>query len=112
LEAEEHAKSFVLKLANDLVNLLSDKPEGREVALHDIDKAEYKNGKAMAALRYWGKWETPSDAEDDEDYDWQNLSSESSKKLKDYIETFNNRHPEVTITFNTGEKNWIYVYVK
>jgi hypothetical protein len=103
-----------LKIADEVVAMLKNKPEGHHVRSSDIDKAEMNGPKAMAALRNWGDWETPSDAhdEDEEDYDWQELSDSSYKKLKAYVEEFQKKYPEVKITYGSGEKNWIYIYVK
>ncbi|CAJ0592253.1 unnamed protein product [Cylicocyclus nassatus] len=41
---------------------------------------------AFGQIRDWGNWENPSDAADEEDYDWQVLTDSSSKKLDELLD--------------------------
>jgi hypothetical protein len=105
-------KADPLKIANEIISFLKSKPEGRQVHGSDIQKAEMVSGEASASIRHWGKWVTPPDADDDEDYDWQELSQESGKKLKEYLDDIKKRYPNSKIYVSTGEKNWIEIQVK
>ena len=63
------------------------------------------------AVRNWGEWETPYEAEDEEDYDWQQLSNRSWNLLGDIIDEIKRRF-NVKIRAQAGEKNWLYFEVE
>lgn len=65
-----------------------------------------------ASIRDWGRWQIPDGEEDDGDYDWEELSDESATKLQGIINEFSKRYPTIEFRWQTGEKNWIYVYAK
>ena len=78
---------------------------------HPTDEVEQrlnyrKETEISFAIRYWGTWENPEDAEDEEDYDWQVLSRESVNRLRELTKEYGERYG-VTITFTTEEKCWI-----
>lgn len=60
--------------------------------------------------RDWGHWENPDDARDEEDYDWQKLTRESLKVLREILVSVNKQHPGIDIIYTQGEKNWIQIY--
>ena len=64
--------------------------------------------------RHWGVWQVPDHVygREAEDYDWEELSRESSKKMADIIAKAKAKYPTVDLHWNTGEKNWIYVEAK
>lgn len=103
-------------IADRLVSFLKGKPEGRGCDRGDTQDAENHGGQVVASLRYWGNWVTPPDADDDEDYDWQELSKESSTKLKAYVDEFKKTNASTIgnyhISVGTGEKNWLEIEVK
>lgn len=72
-------------------------------------------GKQVAGfeVRHWGQWEFPKDEYDDGDgdYDWEVLTAASSKKIKDFVAGLNASQKEYKISWTTGEKNWITVYI-
>jgi hypothetical protein len=66
-----------------------------------------KNGKGLeVSVRDWGNWKTPGDVHgsDAEDYDWQEFTELSHKKLKALIATVSAKHKGVEITYDAGEK--------
>jgi len=76
---------------------------------HQMDPIE-KNGKSfMFGTRDWGRWEGDDGSGD---YDHQNLTRESSKKARDILDDLEKRHKNVKLSFDTGEKNWLYVYAE
>jgi hypothetical protein len=57
-------------------------------------------------VRYWGQWENPADAEDEEDYDWQVPTPDTVKRLNDLVARARKQFPTVEITWrDEGEKN-------
>lgn len=109
---KEADQSDMLDIANEFITFLKNKPEGNQVHSGDVDKAEWNGSEVIASIRYWGKWVTPAQEEDEEDYDWQELSSDSAKKIENYAKEFEKKHKGIKIKFSSGEKNWIYIHVK
>jgi hypothetical protein len=64
------------------------------------------SGWCQASIRNWGKWETPK-YQDDEDYDWQELTPEYQNKATEIIKHFKQKYPDFRISYQAGEKNWI-----
>lgn len=62
-------------------------------------------------LRYWGSWHTPRDAEDEEDYDWQELDQQYYDKLHEIVNAIRKKYPDVDAHFDVGEKNWIAIVI-
>jgi hypothetical protein len=77
----------------------------------DIDQAAMTGDTAIAAIRHWGDWVLPMDCEDEEDYDWKELSDHSATQIDNIISVFLKENKSVNITFGAGEKEWIYVSV-
>jgi hypothetical protein len=68
----------------------------------------------MLDVRHWGIWETDPQAEwdTDEDDDWEVLSQDSAKKIQQLVDDVsiamvNTIDPNLTLTWQTGEKNHI-----
>lgn len=74
----------------------------------ELDKL---NRTFQGSIRYWGEWENPEDAVDEEDYDWKVLSKKSYNKLKEIIDWLNKKYKKANITFMTSEKCWIDIKV-
>lgn len=68
------------------------------------------NGVEVEA-RHWGQWQVPPGEEDDGDYDWEELTPDSSKKLKTFVDGLNKKHKDLNITASVGEKNWIVIHI-
>lgn len=66
---------------------------------------------AYGQIRDWGNWENPSDAADEEDYDWQVLTDSSSKKLDELLDEVRAKYPTQEIECEIGEKNYISITV-
>jgi hypothetical protein len=72
--------------------------------------APEKDGKGFEiSVRDWGTWEGDGGSGD---YDFQELSKESSKEIAKILQQVEKRHPTVALTFQTGEKNWLYLHAK
>ena len=102
------------KKAFEALNALRDKmTDGGYLDSDEVEESTLYNGNKCVefAVRHWGKWETPQDAEDDEDYDWQILSQSSIEKLQKLVSEYSKRYG-VDIRFQIGEKNWIYLEVE
>lgn len=60
----------------------------------------------FCSCRDWGHWQVP-DGEDEEDYDWEELSENSYEELVAFIAKLRTKFPDFSICFETGEKNYI-----
>lgn len=66
-----------------------------------------KQGKGYElGVRYWGDWEGDDGSGD---YDHQELSRSSSKEMTDVLRKVEKKHKSVKLSFQTGEKNWLYI---
>lgn len=71
-----------------------------------------RNGDAVTvAIRYFGSWENPSDAEDEEDYDWQEPTERTRATADKIAERASQKH-NVDVSWHSGEKNWLYFEVR
>ena len=61
--------------------------------------------------RNWGQWELPceldEDDEDNQDYDWEELSSESYNKLQEIIKQLSTKFYDYQFEYSLEEKNYI-----
>jgi len=76
------------------------------------DPINVTGNKATGGIRDWGYWESDEFGDEDEDDDYQTLSAESKRDLEKVISLFQKRNKGLSISYNTGEKNWIYISVK
>ncbi|QIG71397.1 hypothetical protein EVB32_289 [Rhizobium phage RHph_TM39] len=82
-------------------------PEGRQATFRSVEQ----NGKYYEFdVRYWGSWEVPDGEDDDGDYDFEVLTSKSSKSLQNIVEPIIKKYPSLDIYYQTGEKNYITVH--
>jgi hypothetical protein len=86
---------------------------GQQVYEDDVS-GPMKNGKRWyVGIRHWGKWQTPSDVEEDEeDYDWQEPTEETIQAGTKIAEDLMKSNPNVKIEIGVGEKNWLEIYVE
>ena len=68
-----------------------------------------ESGQTFFEVRDWGDWETPPDAEDEEDHDWQELTDEYRQKLRTFRQQVQTEFPKVIVEPSPEEKNWIVV---
>lgn len=59
------------------------------------------------SCRNWGTWELPEDMEDEEDYDFEELTSASYQKMTSIIKELNKKYKEYKISSSVSEKNYI-----
>ena len=70
------------------------------------------NGKGFdVESRYWGKWQVPEGEDDDEDYDWEVPTKDTSLKMKKFVEELKSKHKGFKISWTYSEKNWIMIQV-
>jgi hypothetical protein len=96
--------------AQDLASMLQSSSGSRYSSSDYLQiEPEFRGTGIRVSIRYWGVWENPSDTPRDEedDYDWQVLSKESSAKLTALLKTFQERHPNIRVDSQGDEKNWI-----
>lgn len=73
---------------------------------------EYGGGKGLQfEVRDLGQWRNPPDKHDEEDYDWQEPTPETMKKVKEAVARMEKAHG-VKIDVDVGEKNWMYFAVR
>ncbi len=58
------------------------------------------------SVRYLGKWKNPSNARDEEDYDWQELHKSSQTQINKVVKKLEKASGR-KITWGASEKNWI-----
>ena len=92
----------VYDLKSDLMNKV--KTDGY-IRRSDFSVEDYGDTISVS-IRHLGKWSNPSDAWNEEDYDWQELSRSSRSQI-DKVVTKLQRRSGREITWSTGEKNWI-----
>lgn len=71
------------------------------------------------SIRNWGDWQVPADAymdqddgdDDFSDYDWEELTPESGKKLDAIVKAVEAKYPTVKVHIGGSEKNWLDVQV-
>lgn len=101
---EEKIPDILLKAFQDLSYYIG--------GLEMLEKESNKKS-VIAQIRDWGNWEHDyedyeRDEDDYEDDDFMILSSFSRKKLVEIIKKVLAENKKVKITYQTGEKNWIY----
>lgn len=100
----EDVKNALIKIKNLMQG------RSRHGQFRDIE--EEHGGWLSFNVRHWGEWEIPQGEEDDGDYDWEELSLESYQILSQIVDAARAEFPSVTISFQTGEKNWITIQAK
>jgi hypothetical protein len=60
-------------------------------------------------VRHWGHWEGDDGSGD---YDYQELSRTSSKEIASILKGAEQRHKNVKLSYESGEKNWLYIYAE
>ncbi len=78
---------------------------------YDVTHEFTKEG-ATVEVRDWGNWQVPEGEEDDGDYDWEEMTPASMKDLSAIMDKLEKEFPMVDFSPQTGEKNWLYVYIK
>lgn len=108
-QVKQTSPDQLLELAKKLIRELKSLPQGRYVRSGDGFDPEinpHKKTQVEVAIRYWGDWSNPEDAEDEEDYDWQVLSKKSQEVLDKTVKNFAKVN-DVKVRWTTEEKNYI-----
>jgi hypothetical protein len=96
----------------ELLNTVKSIHSNRKWGNYDARGPEQEGDRWVAEIRYWGNWQVPDGEDDDGDYDWEELTGESAMKLQQIIDEYSKRYPSVKFYWQTGEKNWIYLYAR
>ena len=86
----------------------------------DANFEHHSDGSVSLFVRDWGKWRIPpyelqehdNDYSYFEDYDWMELTPESSKALSSIVSVFNKKYPYLLTTFSAEEKNWVNIGIR
>jgi len=108
------------EVANALSDLLSSVKNAKplqwgQYEVHGVqDDTDGGKPRFSCEIRDWGDWFTPpdTDAEDVEDYDWQELEEDSQKDLQKIIDKYSKQYPGIKFSFSVEEKNWITLTAK
>ena len=65
------------------------------------------DNKLTASCRNWGQWELPEDGEDEEDCDYEELSSTSYNELQEIMADLKSKYIGYTFDYDLCEKNYI-----
>jgi hypothetical protein len=79
---------------------------------YQTDPVVDEGDRFMCGIRDWGVWEMPEGEDDDGDYDWEVLSKKSGMKMKQIVDSYTAKYPNIKFGWNTEEKNWIMLYAK
>ena len=69
----------------------------------------FNDNEAMAGIRYWGNWENPQDAYDEEDYDQQDPTDETYENATKLIAEISKQFPNIEFELMIEEKNTMLV---
>lgn len=73
----------------------------------DVDGPYSEDSRAYMSVRHWGQWENPQGEEDEEDYDWQVMTDDSSHQLEGIIANVGVKYPNVKMECQGSEKQWL-----
>ncbi len=97
-------------LADQVYDAFKRHPEAKWVDQTNKPKID-RAGNYQMDFRDWGQWENPSDAEDEEDYDWQELTPKSRKAAAEVCAAMEKTFKGIKVKYGTGEKNYLEVSV-
>mgnify|MGYP000336014384 FL=1 len=72
----------------------------------------FNDNEAMAGIRYWGNWDNPQDAYDEEDYDQQDPTDETYENATKLIAKISKQFPNIEFELMIEEKNTMIVSAK
>jgi C1A family cysteine protease len=107
---QEDKRLEMNETSNTLKNELLKKIESDYSSLKRSDFKETQNddGSLDVDVRFLGRWESP---EFEEDYDFDDLSSKSSKQIQKIVGDVQKKSGR-KISWDAGEKNWINFNIK
>lgn len=98
----------MLKVASDVLYRLRT-TRGSSYGNPQVDQPQKEGSRISVGIRDWGTWINDSD---EEDYDWEKLSRKSADTLSEIVSGFSKQYTNMEIYWQSGEKNWIYVYIE
>ena len=96
--------STVSNLKDELISKVSTDGYIRRSDFRVEDYGDFIN----VSVRSLGKWKNPSDARDEEDYDWQVLHKSSRSQIDKVVKRIS-RQSGRKLSWSQEEKNWIGV---
>ena len=108
IEGNDNELADVVKKVADFV-----RPKlAKHSQLSSFHTEEFSPTQHGIAFRHWGVWVMPDGEEDDGDYDWEELSFESSRILDGIVNEAKALVPaDFGIEWTAEEKNWIHIQV-
>ena len=103
-KAKMSMDSTVSNLKDGLINKVSTDGYIRRSDFRVEDYGDFIN----VSVRSLGKWKNPSDARDEEDYDWQVLHKSSRSQIDKVVKRIS-RQSGRKLSWSQEEKNWIGV---
>ena len=100
------AKMSINSTVSELKSELRSKVETNGYISNSDFKVEDDGNTVCLSIRALGKWENPSDARDEEDYDWQELRASSKEQIRKVVTKVQSESGR-KITWSEGEKNWV-----
>jgi hypothetical protein len=84
----------------------------RRFRSHDNEPQWIDQRTMMAEIRDWGEWVVPEGEIDDGDYDWNVLSEGSERKLKEILDHYSQKYPDISFSAQQEEKNWLSLFAR
>jgi len=106
-EIQDHRQSVVAALKHAIT-----RAAGNDARFLTFEIFQSRDGSPELAVRDFGKWVVPDGEEDDGDYDWNEPSRETIKKIDAIVADVKSQFPGIIIAAHTGEKNWYYFAVR
>ena len=109
-ESKEGVSVDELKQAvNAAIAMFKRSGRGGEQIIPSENFDGFNDNEAMAGIRYWGNWENPQDAYDEEDYDQQDPTDETYENATKLIAEISKQFPNIEFELMIEEKNTMLV---
>ena len=95
--------------ANAAIAMFKRSGRGGEQIIPSENFDGFNDNEAMAGIRYWGNWENPQDAYDEEDYDQQDPTDETYENATKLIAEISKQFPNIEFELMIEEKNTMLV---
>ena len=87
----------------------------RRKSSYDYETIDTQSDSVEISFRWWGDWVAPEWSDDPDadepDYDWKELDKSWRKVMNSIIDEFKKDYKDLKFTWNTGEKDYIYINI-
>lgn len=87
----------------------------RRKSSYDYETIDTQSDSVEISFRWWGDWVAPEWSDDPDadepDYDWKELDKSWRKEMNSIIDEFKKDYKDLKFTWNTGEKDYIYISI-